>query len=155
MLETGLSNLYQVDSGIYRSEQPEREALQQLAKTGIREILNLRAYHSDEEAAENLPFVLHSVEMDAATVTQEQLIAALRVIKQRKGALLVHCWHGSDRTGTVIAAYRIVFQNWPKKQAIDEMVNGGFGYHGSFYPNLIDLLEKLDVATIKAALEKP
>jgi tyrosine-protein phosphatase SIW14 len=154
VLETGLSNIYQVDSGLYRSEQPERESLQQLAKVGIQEILNLRGYHSDKEAAENLPFVLHSVEMDAATVTPEQLITALRVIKQKKGSLLVHCWHGSDRTGTVIAAYRIIFQNWPKKQAIDEMVNGGYGYHGSVYPNLVDLLENLDVATVKAAVEK-
>jgi protein tyrosine/serine phosphatase len=153
LLETGLSNVYQVDKDIYRSEQPDHDNVQELAKLGIHEILNLREYHSDKEAVANSNVVSHSVEMDAATVTQEQVIAALLAIKNKKSPLLVHCWHGSDRTGTVIAAYRMVFQNWTKTQAIDEMVNGGYGYHGSVYPNLISLLESLDIAKIKTALD--
>lgn len=152
VIETGLNNLYQVDKAIYRSEQPEHDELLQLAKLGIGELLNLREYHSDLEEAEKLSFELHQVEMEAGSVTPEQLIAALKVIKNTKQPLLVHCWHGSDRTGTVIAAYRIIFQGWTKAQAMDEMVNGGFGYHASVYPNLVELLENLDVVKIKAAL---
>lgn len=153
VLETGLSNLYQVDHELYRSEQPDHDELAQLRKLGVGEILNLREYHDDLDEMEQLSFQLHQVEMAAGSVTQEQLITALAVIKNRTKPLLVHCWHGSDRTGAVIAAYRIVFQNWTKAQALDEMVNGGFGYHASVYANLIELIESLEVAKMKAGLK--
>ncbi len=152
ILETGLNNVYQVDKDIYRSEQPDHDNVLQLIRLGVNEVLNLREYHSDQAAVANTSVVSYTVEMDAATVSEEQLLAALQVIKHRKSPLLVHCWHGSDRTGTVIAAYRMVFQNWTKQQAIDEMVNGGYGYHASIYPNLITVLENLDVIKIKSAL---
>jgi len=91
------------------------------------------------------------------SITQDQLIEALAIIRDAKGPLLVHCWHGSDRTGAVIAAYRIVFQNWTKEQALDELKNGGFGYHAKIYPNIVDLINGLDVKTIclKLNLKQP
>lgn len=90
--------------------------------------------------------------MNAGEVTEKQLIDVLRIIQNRKGQILVHCWHGSDRTGVTIAAYRIIFNNWSKSQAIDEMVNGGYGYHSNIYPDLVHLLKKLDVVKIKKEL---
>jgi protein tyrosine/serine phosphatase len=152
VLDTTLSNVYWVDKDIYRAEQPSEESLKALAALGIKEILNLREYHTDEDAAEQ-NFTIHDVPMAAGSVTEEQLLAALGKIKNRKAPLLIHCWHGSDRTGTTVAAYRIVFQNWSKAQAIDEMVNGGYGYHGSIYPNLVELINKLDVEKMKQQLQ--
>ena len=90
--------------------------------------------------------------MNAGKVSQEQLIDALRIIKNRKGPVLLHCWHGSDRTGATVAAYRIVFNNWTKAQAIDEMINGGYGYHINFYPQLIPFIEQLNISDIKKEL---
>lgn len=152
VLETGLENLYQVDKTLYRSEQPEQEQFAELEKLGVTEVLSLREYHDDVDETENLPFTLHQLEIATGSLTPAQLTTALQVIKNRKGPLLVHCWHGSDRTGTVIAAYRIVFQGWSKAQAIDEMVQGGYGYHASIYPNLVELLQSLDVEKIKQEL---
>ena len=62
--------------------------------------------------------------------------------------VLVHCQHGSDRTGTMVAIYRIVYQGWTKSQATDEMINGGFGFH-PMWQNLLRYIEKLDVDKIK------
>ncbi len=155
VLGTGLENVYQVDKQLYRSEQPELAQFQALAKLGVQEVLNLREYHSDQHEAEGLPFTLHELNLAAGSVTPEQLLEALRIIHRQKGGLLVHCWHGSDRTGVVIAAYRLVMQNWTKAQAIDEMLNGGYGYHSNIYPNLVQLLENLDVAALKIALMQP
>ena len=45
-----------------------------------------------------------------------------------EGPVLVHCKHGADRTGCIVALYRIVFQSWSKEAAIDEMHNGGYGF---------------------------
>ena len=59
---------------------------------------------------------------------EEQLIEALRIIKNRKAPIVIHCHHGSDRTGAVCALYRVVFQNVSKEDAIHEMTEGGFGF---------------------------
>ena len=152
IIGTSLENFYQVDEGLYRSEQPNENSFADLSKLGIQEILNLREFHSDDEASE-YKFRVHRVKMDAGDVTTKHLLNALKWIKNRQGALLVHCWHGSDRTGATIAAYRMVFQNWTKEDAIDEMVNGGYGHHERIYDNLPELLKTLDVEKMRKELE--
>lgn len=147
-----LDNLYQVDKGIYRASQPDEEDVADLKALGIKEVLNLRQYHSDEGELQAGGFKLDRIKMNAGEVTQAQLLTALRVIKNRQGPILIHCWHGSDRTGVTIAAYRIVFEGWSKSQAIDEMRHGGYGYHAHFYPNLVVLLKHLDVVKMRKAL---
>jgi len=147
-----LSNFYRVDARLYRSEQPGDEAFSQLAAFGIKEVLNLREFHSDKGEARETQLTLHQLKLRTGKVTEDQLIEALRIIKRSNGPLLVHCWHGSDRTGTVVATYRIVEQGWSKQQALDEMTNGGYGYHASIFPNLVELINGLDVERIKTAL---
>jgi len=152
IIGTHLSNLYQVDQGIFRSEQPDEEDINDLQLLGITQILNLREYHEDGGEVGKTRFTLNRVPMDTGKVTQEQLVQALRIIQHRKGPILVHCWHGSDRTGTTIAAYRIIFNGWNKQQALDEMIHGGYGYHARFYPNLVDLVKNLDVQKMRGEL---
>jgi len=150
-----LDNLYQVDSHLFRSEQPDEEDFDALASFGIQEVLNLREYHSDKnEVAElKLDLTLHHLRLRTSKVTQKDIIKALAIIKKSKKPILVHCWHGSDRTGAVVAAYRIIFNQWSKIQAIDELVNGGYGYHARVYPNIIHLIDSLDIDAIKKALK--
>ena len=38
----------------------------------------------------------------------------------------VHCYRGKDRTGTMIAAYRILIEGWTTKDALGEMQEFGF-----------------------------
>jgi len=68
------------------------------------------------------------------------------------GPFLIHCQHGSDRTGLMIAMYRIIYQNWSKDEALDEMVNGGFGYH-SIWRNIISYLKKVDIESLKKQIQ--
>ncbi len=144
MLNSELGNFYQVDEGVYRSSQPDDEAGDILG-LGITEVLNLRKLHSDDDELGKAGLVLHRVPMDAGSITHAQLIEALKIIKNRRGGVLVHCWHGSDRTGATIAAYRIIFNNWSKAKAIDELRYGGYGYHESIYPNVIAIINDIDV----------
>jgi tyrosine-protein phosphatase SIW14 len=146
------SNLYQIDKEVYRSEQPDEEGVSDLQALAIKEILNLREYHSDDGEVGKSNFILERVPMDAGKVTQQQVVQALRIIKNRKGPILIHCWHGSDRTGVTVAAYRIVFNNWTKQQALDEMIHGGYGYHASFYPNLVELVKNFDIKKMRTEL---
>jgi len=62
--------------------------------------------------------------------------------------VLVHCRHGSDRTGIMVAVYRIVVEGWSKAEATDGMINGGFGFH-PLWKNLPRYIEALDVAAIR------
>tara|TARA_B100000780_G_scaffold207610_1_gene147907 strand:- start:928 stop:1164 length:237 start_codon:yes stop_codon:yes gene_type:complete len=76
----------------------------------------------------------------------------LKVVKQAENPILIHCWHGSDRARVITAAYRIIFENWSKEQAIEELRKPEFGYHEKCYPNLINLLTNLDVQKIRNEL---
>ncbi|OQY58055.1 MAG: protein tyrosine phosphatase [Desulfobacteraceae bacterium 4572_88] len=147
-----LKNIYQVDKDIYRSEQPGHKAFEELSKFGITEVLNLRQYHSDNDETKGVDLKLHRLKLNAGLVSENEIIRALSIIQKRKGPILIHCRHGSDRTGVVIAAYRIIFQQWSKMKASDEMANGGYGYHSTIYPNLIKLIKNLDVSKIRNEL---
>ena len=147
-----LNNMYWVDEGVYRSEQPSDNDFIELSKFGITDVLNLREYRSDNDGAQKSNLILHRVKMNAGAVTEQQIFESLKIIKNRKRAILVHCLYGSDRTGVTIASYRIVFNDWSKEQAIDEMINGGFGYHYIKFPNLVTLINDLDVNKIKKKL---
>ena len=139
-----LDNWYKLDDKLYRASQPDLEGFQDAARFGIKSVLNLRDNHSDDSKAKGLPLKVHRVEMEADDVIEVDVIKALQIIKESDGPVLVHCWHGSDRTGLVCAMYRITFQNWTKEAAIDEMINGGYGYH-KIYKNLPEWIQSVDV----------
>lgn len=143
-----LDNLYQFDEGVYRSEQPSKKDFRALEAYGIKEVLSLRRFHSDDDEAEGTNIKLHRLKTHAHSISEKQVIEALKIIKDRQGPILIHCRHGSDRTGAVLAMYRIVFQNYTKEQAIEEMKEGGFGFH-KIYRNIVRLINKADIDEIK------
>lgn len=146
--DSELTNLYKIDSGVYRSEQPSQTDFKALEKYGIGEVLNLRNRHSDNDEAQGASIKLHRVKTKAHAISEEQLITALRIIKNRKAPIVIHCHHGSDRTGAVCALYRIVFQNVSKEDAIREMTKGGFGFH-RIYKNIVRRIREADIERIR------
>lgn len=143
--------MYKVDDDIYRSKQPTSEEFIELEKQGFQEVLNLRMFNSDNKKAKNTSLILHHKRMMAETLCANDLLKALRVIKNRKGKILVHCHHGSDRTGAVIAMYRIIFQNWTKDEALNEMINGEYGFH-TIYFNIPILINRINVKKFRKKL---
>ena len=152
IIESELQNLYKVSKKVFRSEQPNGKAFHEIQALGITSVLNLRNHHTDNDEAEGTKLLLHLVKIDASSITPEKIYQSLAIIKNSKGPILIHCWHGSDRTGTIIAAYRMAFQNWSKEKAIDEFQNGGYGYRAKRYPNLVELLKSLNVREIQDKL---
>ncbi len=149
LIETSLGNAYRVSPELYRCEQPTAADSADLKALGIRSILNLRNYHKDSDKLAADGFTLLAAPMNAGEVTEELLVAALRKFRAAPKPVVVHCWHGSDRTGVFVAAYRIVFQGWTREAAVDEFRNGGYGFHKRWYPNLIELLSKLDPEALR------
>ena len=142
----GLRNLYQIDEGVFRSEQPDRLSFINLEKYGITEVINLRHWHSDDKKADKL--ILHRVPMRSGKINENDVIQVLKIIKNRQGNILIHCKHGSDRTGLIVAMYRIVFQDFTKEQAIEEMTKKEFGFH-HIYSNIIKYIRYADVENMK------
>lgn len=152
IIGSSLDNFYKVSEGVYRSEQPDSEDFDDIVNIGIGEVLNLREYHSDSDEVKTHKVTLHRIEVDTGEMSEAQLKEALKIIINRKSPILVHCWHGSDRTGAVIASYRVVVEGWSKEKAIDELQNGNFGYHAAIYPNIVQLIESLDVKKMRESL---
>jgi tyrosine-protein phosphatase SIW14 len=140
-------NLHRVDDRVWRSGQPARMNFRALEKDGIGEVLCLRRWHSDKEEAGNLK--LHHVRMRAGDIRDQDIVAALRVMVTAEKPLLVHCFHGADRTGAVIAMYRMVVQRWPREQAVAELEDPRHGHHAAVFPNIRDYLATVDVEKIR------
>jgi DSP-PTPase phosphatase fused to NAD+ Kinase len=70
--------------------------------------------------------------------------------------VLVHCQHGADRTGTMLALYRVAVQGWTKEAAIREMTRGGYGYH-KIWIELPPWIRDLDIGSLrsKAGIRAP
>lgn len=151
---SGVPNLNQVAPNLYRSAQPTAAGFAAAQSSyNIQTIVNLRESQTDGELLKGLSIQEMSVPMNAMFIKQEDVISALKLIKaaEAKGPVLVHCKHGADRTGVVIAMYRILYQGWTKSQAIDEMEHGGFNFHAIFM-NIPKFVENADIAAYKRAL---
>jgi protein tyrosine/serine phosphatase len=149
VMGVSLGNFYQVSTNLYRSEQPTGKELKMLETMGIKSILNLRGHHADDKNAVKNGITLYQVKMRAGSMDEESVKKALAILRTAPKPVLVHCWHGSDRTGLVVALYRITEQNWTREQAIDELEHGGFGYHEKLFPNIVEFIQKVDLNSLK------
>jgi protein tyrosine/serine phosphatase len=148
----GVNNLHKVNNNLYRSGQPTEEGMKNLERIGIKTIINLRAFHTDTDEIRGTALLDEELSVNAWRIKDEYVINVLRIIeKKENGPFLIHCEHGADRTGVVIAMYRIVEQGWSKEEAIKEMVEGGYGFH-SFWTNIIDYIKNVDADIIKKGL---
>jgi protein tyrosine/serine phosphatase len=123
--------------------------LRQLEKLGIKTVVNLRSIHSDTNEIENTGLYYEHIRTLSWNTQDEDVLRFLKIVTDSNNTpVFVHCQFGSDRTGTMCAIYRIVIQGWNKDEAIDEMTNGGFGYH-SIFNNLVDYIHDINIDKIR------
>jgi len=147
--QAGLPNLHRVTTGIYRCAQPTADGLKAAEKLGIKTVICLRAFHSDKDEVESTSLKTERIHFNTWHAEEEDVVRFLKLVTNtNRGPFLVHCQHGADRTGTMIAIYRMAVQGWKKQDAIKEMTEGGFGYH-TMWSNLIKYLNELDVEALK------
>ncbi len=146
----GVPNLHRVSDTLYRSAQPSAAGLKNLRALGVRTVVNLRSFHSDGDQIAGTGLNYEQITMKAWHPEEKEAIRFLRLVTDpARQPLLVHCQHGADRTGTMIALYRIAVQGWTKEAALREMTEGGFGYH-DIWINLPDWIEELDVQSLRS-----
>ncbi len=129
-----LPNFSQVNAKLYRGGQPSEAGIKRLAQMGVKTIINLRG--ADEKAktearwAQNAGLNFINIPLknwfgpDDAKIAQiEKLINT-----PENQPVFVHCKRGADRTGTVIAVYRIAIDDWTAERANSEAKRFGFGW---------------------------
>lgn len=148
---TPFHNFYKLNERIYRSEKPSPKDFQYVQQAGIQSVLDLRLQHKDVQAANGLALHLYHVPMKSKYISDQMIIDAMKIIKDAPKPLLIHCAHGSDRTGVVIAMYRILFQGWTKNAAIQEMQQGGYHFHW-IHKNLVRYIQSTDIKQLKESI---
>jgi protein-tyrosine phosphatase len=172
----GAFNAFWVEDGVLmRSSQPTAHGLGELKeKHGIKTIVSLRTTMSDAGLAKPGTEVIYKIEDEDFSLeramsdvklaglrlvhiwfhpvypTEHQVSEFVRLVGDKANQpVLVHCRHGSDRTGTMCAAYRIVVQGWTKEEAIEEMTHGGYGFHYKYFQNLVFFLKSMHVERVR------
>ncbi len=151
----GCPNLYRLTPDVYRGAQPSAEGMRQLAKLGIKTVISLRAFHDDEDEVEDTGLVREQIRFKTWHAEDEDVVRFLALVADPANRpVFIHCQHGSDRTGTMCAIFRMAVQGWGVDEALREMRDGGFGFH-EVWSNLPEYLRALDVSALVKRAGEP
>jgi protein tyrosine/serine phosphatase len=128
----GLPNFGVVSDQLYRGAQPDERGFAELARRGISVVVNFRNERSTIERERAL---VESMGMEYVSIPwrgqddphPDQVARFLRLLAdnpQRK--VFVHCRRGAERTGVMVACYRMNRERWTADRALAEMEAFGF-----------------------------
>jgi hypothetical protein len=118
----------EVTPTLYRGAEPRKHGFEALAKMGVQIVVDLRGDRKGERK-EVTSLGMQYVPMHwECSFPKDRIFAEfLTLIRKNPGKkIFVHCRVGDDRTGMMIAAYRMAEQGWSPKQAMKEMTEYGF-----------------------------
>ena len=148
----GVPNLHRITASLYRSEQPTALGMKNLEKLGIRTVINLRFFNSDEDEVKGTSLRTERTKILTWSIGDKHVVEVMKMLaKTENGPFLIHCQHGADRTGLMTAMYRVLEQGWTPDEALRELTDGGFGYH-SMWSNIIRYVKSADVSALRASI---
>ena len=125
----GVPNLGEVSSNLYRGSQPTRQGFRKLAEMGISIVVDLRERGREVERQQvtNLGMRFVAIPWNCFHPEDKDMARFLRLLRDNRGKkVFVHCQTGDDRTGMMVAAYRMAEQGWTAEEAMKEMEAYGF-----------------------------
>jgi|AGTN01.2.fsa_nt_gi Protein tyrosine/serine phosphatase len=131
-IDSVVPNFGVVDEKLCRGGQPKKNGLKALKAAGIKAVINLRDGEDDideeREVAAGLGLKYVSIPMSAFKKARpEQIQEFFSVVNASQNQpVFVHCRQGKDRTGCMVAMYRMAKHGWSANQAHDEMLSYGF-----------------------------
>src|SRR5262245_12530258 len=142
----GVPNAGRVTGRLYRGGQPSDEGLKALKREGVDTIVSftLDTEGGREEARQAESIGLHFVHLPWSATgapPREYIDRFLAIASDASSVVFAHCKAGSDRTGLMIAAYRVRVDRWTADDALEEM--DAFGYEVEFHPQLRRALQLL------------
>ena len=127
-------NFGEVNDHLYRGGEPTQRALEELAALHVALVIDLREPGEktklEQQMVEaqkmkylNIPFsAFHAP-------TEDQIRRVLwLLVNGDSQRIFLHCWRGKDRTGTVIACYRIQHDGWDNRKALAEAHKYGMSF---------------------------
>jgi protein tyrosine/serine phosphatase len=132
-----IENFRQVEPGLYRGGEPTATGWAQIEQFGIKTVLKLNAARTAPtpagifEVADAMPPEGISDALDEPTATE--IGKALHALRDSPRPLYIHCAHGQDRTGLVVALYRVIVEHWTPGRARAEALSAGY------HPELLGL----------------
>jgi tyrosine-protein phosphatase SIW14 len=135
----GVPNAGQVTANLYRGGQPTTTGFEALANMGINIVVDQRGSREGEsERVAKLGMRYVSIPWHCPFPKDETFARFLILLRQNPGKkVFVHCRLGDDRTGMMVAAYRMAEQNWTAAEAKKEMEAFGFSMpHHLICPSL-------------------
>ena len=125
--QDSLPNFNMVNDQILRGGQPTDDGFKKLAERGVKTVVDLRSL--DEHSVPHEKQIVEADGMRFVSIpmkgigapTEEQVSRALSVLEDGDNwPVFIHCRRGSDRTGTVLACYRISHDHWKNQKALRE-----------------------------------
>jgi uncharacterized protein (TIGR01244 family) len=122
----GVHNFHQVGDHVYRGAQPTHLGFTNLAKLGVRTVVDLREGREvrggEKNIVESAGMHYVHIPLDGLKApTDQQIATVFAILNDPSGwPVFVHCRRGADRTGTVIACYRIAHDGWDNQKALSE-----------------------------------
>jgi protein tyrosine phosphatase (PTP) superfamily phosphohydrolase (DUF442 family) len=123
----GLPYFGNVSTQLYRGAQPDDGAFAELKKLGIGIVVNLR-HEPDEIARERALVEQQGMQyvsipwrgkQDPRSEQVAQFLGVIRSNPDKK--VFVHCERGAERTGVMVACYRMSSEQWTPERALNEM----------------------------------
>lgn len=132
----GVGNFQRVNDLVYRGAQPTDQGFQSLAKLGIHTVIDLqesgstRAISEEKEVkAAGMQYI--NVPMEGMQTPSNESVAKVLAVLEggTNSPVFVHCHRGADRTGGVIACYRIEHDHWTNEKALSEARSMGMSWY--------------------------
>lgn len=130
-------------SVLWRGAKPDTEGAKWLIQQGVRTIVNLELLHDDLPAF-NQATVENATTYElgyfripdweplpilAPSVVDDHVAHFLAIVSQQPKPIYVHCRSGENRTGVMVAAYKVIVEGESANEAIKDMQ----GYQGSWF----------------------
>lgn len=150
-------NFYRVNSWLYRSEQPSNQLLPYLQQQKIDIVINLRSHNADQQLLQRHNIQLFHIPINTWNIQARDIVRVMQILQTAKAEqkrVLIHCYHGSDRTGTMVAMSRILLEDWTVNDATQEMKYGGYGFH-PIWINIDGLFKTKNIDWMRQQLTHP
>ncbi len=146
-----LVNFQVVSPAVLRGGQPDEDALAALKKAGVKLVVNLRHHskaspppansysffrrHSDDDEIDEEREIVQKLGLRFLNISLDGINAPSFAdidrfvelfVDSENLPMYVHCLHGRERTGFMLAAYRIKIEKWTVDEAYKEMLQQGF-----------------------------
>jgi DSP-PTPase phosphatase fused to NAD+ Kinase len=137
--DADVCNFHQVDAQLYRGGRPQPSAFPKLAALGVHAILDLEESSSAARERESLEqynrlakpqdrialisFPITQSEIYWSGLSDDQVRRLFSLIEQAPKPLYIHCFYGKDRTGAVVALYRMATGEKSYQEAYQEALH--------------------------------